>query len=698
MQQAKKQPHEPHDQVAGPAMNTVGSPHQHLQAHGGRGDAGQAAVLPQPHPAVEVVSEGSGLELFQLLPGGCGSGKEAGVVNALPESRIPAHSHSHSRTASFSGICFENSGGEASTAADAVACHQQQLDDGGCAPHHSTAADAGGGKPHAPLQQLPQEQEQEPIKEEPVSAAGRSRWQRTSVARQPEQQGLPSSQAGAGGAVVSWSDGLLASGATSGMRARHMHHKPAAGAGCTITGSGGAVLGEPGLRGHHSAAVACVMSPHGGGCPGSAVGGEGATGAAVYSACNDWLSLLPPPPPPRTLLPCESPADSPGSPPSCILASIDEVQHSQSPLGVPAVSCAVAFSPLGGNAASALGASGAEVWVVPGVAGGNQGRVGCAPPRGPGAPVVCLSWDGRADKQLLLGCAGAGGGVRVWHADTRRIIGDVPAEPGHPYISALAACPVEPAFAVAANSQPAGGGSSAASGRLDVYNGRTFRRSMSLSLPGVGPPLASLAWNGGRLLAGTQTGGALLFEPAVRVTPLQAWRLHYGEHDSGDGDTGRGGGGGGGGVVQVAWRSCSNDSSSASVLALHRGVLTEWEVDARVGCPPLAALDVAAAAAAACQAACSSSSSSSSPSPWACSMAPSPDGSRVAVACCGDDVGVLLLYNPRGAWCAAPSVLLVSPVLKGMLAGLSWHPYGEPVLLVERPNVTLVVRLQNAGV
>jgi hypothetical protein len=79
-------------------------------------------------------------------------------------------------------------------------------------------------------------------------------------------------------------------------------------------------------------------------------------------------------------------------------------------------------------------------------------------------------------------------------------------------------------------------------------------------------------------------------------------------------------------------------------------------------------------------------------------MAPSPDGSRVAVACCGDDVGVLLLYNPRGAWCAAPSVLLVSPVLKGMLAGLSWHPYGEPVLLVERPNVTLVVRLQNAGV
>jgi WD40 repeat protein len=87
----------------------------------------------------------------------------------------------------------------------------------------------------------------------------------------------------------------------------------------------------------------------------------------------------------------------------------------------------VSFSPTGANVARATADGVVEIYTPVGLKGNasRHATVAC------GAPVTCVAWDLRADKLMLIGCSG-GAGVRAWHADTRRIMADVPAEPGFP--------------------------------------------------------------------------------------------------------------------------------------------------------------------------------------------------------------------------------------------------------------------------
>lgn len=493
--------------------------------------------------------------------------------------------------------------------------------------------------------------------------------------------------------VMSWSAGMLAASSASGMRPRHTA--------ATAGGSSGSTA--------LAASSAAARSLHG---PGSAAGFA-----------------------PAVLLPG----------PLRWRVDVQPVQHQQAAAAAaqPGVSC-VAFSPSGANVASACADGLVAIWSPPGLIGnaGRHAAVAC------GVPVACLAWDGRADKLMLIGCSG-GGGVRAWHADTRRIMADVPAEPGFPHVAALAACPSEPAFAVAANtaqldvfcsnsssdsSSSAAAAAARVSGRLAVYNGRSFKRSAVLALPDeVG--LASLAYSssGSQLVVGTAAGSALLYEPSSRSSPLRVWQVAAALPAAAGADAPL--------LVQVAWRAASSAGSglassaagpmsgsssvgAGSFLTLCCGVLCEWRLTSVSSKIPLLAIDVIAAAAAALEqepaapadgasqdtpstgtaagtlqqvqptAGCSHSTANSSGRlSWVCRYAVSPDGSRVAVVAGQASAGVLLLYdlpatgNSSSSSSRSGSDALAQPqvLLQGgdLAAGccVSWHPR-EPVLVV----------------
>lgn len=313
---------------------------------------------------------------------------------------------------------------------------------------------------------------------------------------------------------------------------------------------------------------------------------------------------------------------------------------------------------------------------------------------------------------MLVGCAG-GGGVRAWHSDTRRILDSVPAEPGFPVVAAVAACPSEPTFVVAANNSSGGSGSQV-QGRLVAYNARSFKRSSVLSVP-ADAGLVSLAYSasGSQLLVGTVAGSALLYEPNSRSSPLRVWDVAgavvRGKQPgapaaTASADT----------AVQVLWRPLGALSSSGgggggagaggSMLTLCAGVLCEWLLAPAGSRSPVAAFDVLAAA---CDA-LSGLGSSGSPlveeqqgrsgtvGRWHCAAAVAPDGGSVAVLCSGAAAGVLLLLGATAAgggsrpgaasWGARAHVLLCGEMLAGCAGGhgggaISWHSGGRVLVL-----------------
>lgn len=132
---------------------------------------------------------------------------------------------------------------------------------------------------------------------------------------------------------------------------------------------------------------------------------------------------------------------------------------------------------------------------------------------------------------MLVGCS-SGGGVRAWHADTKRVVCDVGFEAGYPHVVGVAACPAEMSFIVAANSKPlldphvpavmeerqtcvGSSSSTQVHGRLVLYNSRSFKRSAILAVPGdVGLVSVAYSSSGGQLAVGTAAGTTLLYEPS----------------------------------------------------------------------------------------------------------------------------------------------------------------------------------------
>jgi hypothetical protein len=402
---------------------------------------------------------------------------------------------------------------------------------------------------------------------------------------------------------------------------------------------------------------------------------------------------------------------------------------------------AVAFSPSGGNIASVVaGSSSVHIWSPAGLPG-NAARaavVGC------GAPVTCVSWDSRADKLMLIGCA-AGGGVRAWHADTRRIMDSVPAEPGFPVVAAVGACPSEPTFVVAANSTDSASSFSTQQqqqqpqGRLVTYNARSFKRSSVLAVP-PDTGLVSLAYSssGAQLVVGTTTGTALMYEPNSRTTPLCVWNVATAVTERAPavaaavGDR----------AVQVLWRppgavgrtssGSGGGGGAGSMLTLCSGVLCEWVVSRSSSSTraPVAAFDVVAAAQDALsvqnqpmpavgaaeepvgqqQGHASGGTPLQVGSVWCCGAAVSPDGSSLAVLCSADVAGVLLLLRAtsadgdaggrevlaaggRHAWSGEASVLLAGSMLAGCAAALSWHSGGRVLVVGGKGSSSITIGL-----
>jgi hypothetical protein len=320
---------------------------------------------------------------------------------------------------------------------------------------------------------------------------------------------------------------------------------------------------------------------------------------------------------------------------------------------------ALAFSPSGGNIASVLAAGSCAngvsvvVWAPPGLPGANPSRAALIAAGG----ARCVAWDSRSDKLMLIGCDRAG--VRVWHADTRRVVASIPPEPGFGAVAALAACPSDPSFAVALNSSRGG---AQQQGRVVLYNARSFKRSGVLGVPGD----AALAWlaysaSGLQLAVGTATGAALLYEPgAGRTTPLRAWQVAAAVLPRLDA---------GSQAVQVLWRPSPPGAPAPvaeSLLTLCGGVLCEWQL-APGSKQPAVALDVAGAAAQALGVARDAGA-------WHCAAAASAHGARVAVLCSTSDGGVLLvvtLLPPLRA-----QVVMQGPELAGAAGAVAWSAGG----------------------
>jgi len=357
---------------------------------------------------------------------------------------------------------------------------------------------------------------------------------------------------------------------------------------------------------------------------------------------------------------------------------------------------------------------------------------------------------------MLIGCAAAGG-VRAWHADTRRIMDSVPAEPGFPVVAAVAACPSEPTFVVAANSSSSSNGSQPLQGRLVTYNARSFKRSSVLNVPGD-TGLASLAYNssGSQLLVGTTAGTALLFEPNSRSSPVRVWQVAAAvAHSDASGSAAASSSASSAAAavsgeddadlaVQVLWRpaggqqvsfyTTSSSSSSGggpgpaaagsgskgpaaggaggagsgggSMLTLCGGVLCEWVLSA-ASRPPVVAFDLAATARAVVAELQGLDPLSEDPeglSPWHCCAAVSPDGSSLAVLCCTPASGVLLLLSgvssadqSQSVWASKARVLLAGSMLSchahNCAGAISWHPAGGVLVVGGSEGNSIVVRL-----
>ena len=360
-------------------------------------------------------------------------------------------------------------------------------------------------------------------------------------------------------------------------------------------------------------------------------------------------------------------------------------------LGAPLAACA--FSPSGQNLATSLEGGIVKVWSAPGVPGNvtRHTTVSC------GVPVPSLCWDTRADKVMLLGCGG-GAGVRVWHADTRRMVATAPADVTYPLVTAVAACPSDPCFIVAAATAAAaacqdgggggsaggvgataaaagGGGGGGAKGRLTCWNSRSFKKTAQFILP-ADPVVTSLAYNksGGLLLVGTADGRAYLMEPGSRQTPVRSWGLAeeaWGRRGGvlGSSSSSR--------RVQVGWRMGGGGALGAegSCLICCGGVLVEWNAGGGRG-GPLAAVDVAAVGAIALAEATAAGVLEGGPETStaaagvvssgelevgagggvvveSCRFAVSPSGSLVAVLCGAVHGGCVLLFDLSSSSAAA---------------------------------------------
>jgi hypothetical protein len=348
-----------------------------------------------------------------------------------------------------------------------------------------------------------------------------------------------------------------------------------------------------------------------GGASAGGVGGAGTSGGGAAADQAGWV--------PEAVLP--------------VAASLPaEVVQPLQALTAGLTACA--WSPSGDNVATACADGSVGVWCAPGVSG-NAGRVANI---SSGVAVTSLCWDGRADKVMLLGCSG-GAGVRVWHADQRRILEQVTVDTSYPVVTAVATCPSEPCFVVAAAATSAGAAAGAATaagaqGCLTIYNSRSFKRTAVYSIPGE-PSLYSLAYNrsGTVLAAGSTTGRVYLLDPGGRASPLKAWsvlpRSSTVTPDWSDAAAvqvawrpvqsaaaaaaaaaaGMGSGGATTAAVVVGSPSSSSgtlltgsSSTSETLLTCCRGVLAEWGVGSSSSSSntwPLAAVDVAGAAAAA---------------------------------------------------------------------------------------------------
>lgn len=124
---------------------------------------------------------------------------------------------------------------------------------------------------------------------------------------------------------------------------------------------------------------------------------------------------------------------------------------------------------------------------------------------------MSLDWECRSDRLLLIGTAG--GGIKAWNVDAKRVVCDLNTTPDFPSVLDLKCSPVEPIFVSAAASKRHGSTliDKMEYASLSVWNMKTWKPVTVLPLGKEPPAITSLSFNhNGKILAASATDVSIL--------------------------------------------------------------------------------------------------------------------------------------------------------------------------------------------
>ncbi|CAA7402690.1 unnamed protein product [Spirodela intermedia] len=144
-----------------------------------------------------------------------------------------------------------------------------------------------------------------------------------------------------------------------------------------------------------------------------------------------------------------------------------------------------------------------------------------------GAEIMSLDWECRSDRLLLIGTAG--GGIKAWNVDAKRVVCDLSTTSDYPSVMDLKCSPVEPIFVSAAASGRYGLGQVDEMGfaSLIVWNMKTWKPTSVLPLGKDPPAITSLCFNhNGKILAASAADGMIhMFDMSANLQ-ITGWPAH----------------------------------------------------------------------------------------------------------------------------------------------------------------------------
>ncbi|KAK4773073.1 hypothetical protein SAY87_028092 [Trapa incisa] len=144
-----------------------------------------------------------------------------------------------------------------------------------------------------------------------------------------------------------------------------------------------------------------------------------------------------------------------------------------------------------------------------------------------GAEIMSLDWECKSDRLLLIGTAG--GGIKAWNVDAKRVVCDLSSTEAFPSVMDIKCSPVEPIFVSASVSgRPSLGYiDNLGLASLTVWNMRTWKAMTVLPLGEDPPAITSLCFNhNGKILAASATDGMIHMFDMSAGLQITGWPAH----------------------------------------------------------------------------------------------------------------------------------------------------------------------------